>query len=74
LNSLVLIFHESKSNQSEAWKRLFKLLNIQNESAIIELSNESIKFRIISLKSYYQNDDHINDELSFSSAESSIEL
>ncbi len=73
LNSSVLIFRESKDiNQSEAWKESFKLLSIQNESAIIELSNESIKFRFISIKSYYQND-HANDELSFSSAESSIE-
>ncbi len=55
-------------------------MSIQNESAIVELSNESIKFRIISLKSYYQNDDHAdnNDELSLSSSvlsliESSIE-
>ncbi len=64
LNSFVLIFRENKSNQSEAWKESFKLLSIQSESAIVELSNESIKFRSISLKSYYQNDDHTNDELS----------
>jgi hypothetical protein len=57
LNSLVLIFRENKDfNQSESWKESFKLLSIQNESTIIELSNESIKFRITSLKSYYQND------------------
>ncbi len=73
LNSLVLIFREDKNNQSESWKELFKLLSIQSESAIVELSNESTKFRIISLKFYYQNDDHINDELSFSSTESLIE-
>jgi hypothetical protein len=74
LNSSVLIFRESKdTNQSESWKESFKLLSIQNELAIIELSNESIKFRSISLKSYYQNDDHTNDELSSSSIESSTE-
>jgi hypothetical protein len=62
LNLSVLIFREDINiNQSESWKELFKLLNIQNESAIIELSNESIKFRIISLKSYYQNDDHADN-------------
>ncbi len=73
LNSLMLIFREDKDiNQSKTWKESFKLLNIQNESAIIELSNESIKFRSISIKSYYQND-HVNDELSLSSVESSIE-
>ncbi len=74
LNSSVLIFRESKDiNQSESWKESFKLLSIQSESAIVELSNKSIKFRIISLKSYYQNDDHAdnNDELSFSSSVSS---
>ncbi len=76
LNSSLLIFRENKDNQSESWKESFKLLSIQSESAIIELSNELIKFRIILLKSYYQNDDHAdnNDELSFSSTESSIEL
>jgi hypothetical protein len=49
------------------------LLNIQGESAIIELSNEPTKFRSISVKPYYQND-HAdnNDELSPSSAESPI--
>jgi hypothetical protein len=67
LNSFVLIFREDKVfNQSETWKESFKLLSIQNESAIIEMSNESIKFRSISVKSYYQND-HANDELSISS-------
>jgi hypothetical protein len=48
------------------------LLSIQSESAIVELSNELIKFRIISVKSYYQND-HVNDELLSSSTESLIE-
>ncbi len=55
LNLSVLIFRDSKDfNQSELWKESFKLLSIQNELTIIELSNELIKFRIISLKSYYQ--------------------
>ncbi len=49
------------------------MLSIQSESAIVELSNESTKFRFISLKLYYQNDDHANDELSISSMKSSIE-
>jgi hypothetical protein len=72
LNSSVLMFRESKDNQSESWKESFKLLSIQDESTIIKLSNESIKFRIISLKSYYQNDDHAdnNDELSSSMPQS----
>jgi hypothetical protein len=53
LNSSVLMFREDNTDQSESWKELFKLLNIQNESAIVELSNESTKFRSISIKSYY---------------------
>jgi hypothetical protein len=74
LNSSMLIFRENKDNQSEAWKEFFKLLNIQSESAIIELSNESIKFRSISVKSYYQkNHADNNAELSLSSTESLIE-
>jgi hypothetical protein len=66
LNSLVLIFRKSNTDQSESWKKFFKLLSIQSESAIIELSNDSIKFRSISVKSYYQND-HSDDENSSSS-------
>ncbi len=74
LNSFVLIFRESKDiNQSESWKQSFKLLSIQNKSTILELSNKSIKFRIIFLKFYYQDDDHINNELWFSSTKLSIE-
>jgi hypothetical protein len=74
LNSFVLIFCKSKDfNQSESWKDSFKLLSTQKKSTIIELSNESIKFRIISLKSYYQNDDHVNNKLLISLIELSIE-
>jgi hypothetical protein len=68
LNSFVLIFRKSNIDQSKSWKESFKLLHIQNESAIVELSNESIKFRSISVKSYYQDDqdNHVNDENSSS--------
>jgi hypothetical protein len=73
LNSSMLIFREDKDiNQSKTWEESFKLLNTQNESTIIELSNESIKFLNISVKSYYQNN-HANDDLLFSSTESLIE-
>ncbi len=41
-------------------------MHIQSESAIVELPNESIKFRSTSVKSYYQ-DDHVDDENSSSS-------
>jgi hypothetical protein len=66
LNLLVLIFRKNNIDQSESWKESFKLLSIQSESAIVELSNESIKFRSISVKSYYQND-HADNENSSSS-------
>jgi hypothetical protein len=56
LNSSVLIFREDKSiNQNESWIESFKLLNVQNESAIIELSSDSIKFKSTSVKSYHQD-------------------
>ncbi len=67
LNFLILMFRENNIDQSESWKELFKLLSIQNESAIIELSNESIKFRFTSIKSYYR-DDHADDENSSSTS------
>ncbi len=67
LNFSVLMFREDNIDQSESWKELFKLLNIQKESAIIESSNESTKFRSTSVKSYYQ-DDHVDDENSSSSS------
>ncbi len=66
-NSFVLIFKENNIDQSDSWKEFFKLLNIQNESAIIELSNESTKLRSTSVKSYYQNN-HTDDENSSSSS------
>ncbi len=79
LNSFVLIFRESKNiNQSESWQESFKLLNIQNKSAIIELSSDSTKFRFTSVKSYHQdqnlssfNVDQLNtsSSLEFSSSE-----
>ncbi len=67
LNSFVLIFRKNNIDQSKSWKESFKLLSIQSESTIIELSNESTKFRSTSVKSYYQ-DDHVDDENSSSSS------
>jgi hypothetical protein len=71
LNSLILIFRESNTDQSESWKESFKLLSIQSESTIVELSSESTKFRSISVKSYYQ-DNHVENEDSSSSNNSSF--
>jgi hypothetical protein len=77
LNSSMLIFRESKSiNQSESWQESFKLLSIQNESAIIELSSDSTKFRSTSVKSYHQDSnlsfdvDHLNISSSLESSSS----
>jgi hypothetical protein len=71
LNSLVLIFREGKDiNQSGSWQGPFKLLSIQNESAIIELSNESTKFRSTSVKSYYQDVDQLDMSSSLESQSS----
>ncbi len=61
LNSPVLVFREGKTGQSGSWKGPFQLLSIQNESAIVELSNGPTKFRSTSVKPYYQ-DDHADDE------------
>ncbi len=72
LNSSVLIFREDKNiNQSESWQESFKLLNIQKKSVIIELSNDSIKFKSILIKSYHQ-DENVSlsdvDQLNMSSS------
>jgi hypothetical protein len=71
LNSLVLIFREDKDiNQSESWQESFKLLSIQDESAIIELSSDSTKFRSTSVKSYYQDVDQLDISSSLKSRSS----
>ncbi len=70
LNSSTLMFREENTDQSNSWKRLFKLLSIQSESAILELSNESTKFQSISIKSYYQNDYTVENQ-NFSSSSTS---
>jgi hypothetical protein len=71
----VLIFRESKSiNQSESWQESFKLLSIQNESAIIELSSDSAKFRSTSVKSYHQDQNLSSFDVDQSDISSSLEF
>ncbi len=73
LNSDVLVYRESNSNQSESWRDSFKLLNTNDESVIIEFSSDSTKFRSTTIKSYY--DDHVdleNSSLSISIIDFSI--
>jgi hypothetical protein len=53
------VYRERNSNQSESWRDSFKLSNINDESVIIELSNDSTKFRSTTIKSYY--DDHVDN-------------
>jgi hypothetical protein len=60
LNSNVLVYRERNDSQSESWKDLFNLLNVNDESTIIELSNDSTKFRSTMIKSYY-DDNHLEN-------------
>ncbi len=60
LNFNVLVYRERNDNQSESWRNSFKLLNINDESVIIELSSDFTKFRSTTIKSYY--DDHVDLE------------
>jgi hypothetical protein len=65
LNFSILMFHENNIEHSESWKESFRLLSIQNESVIIDLSSESTKFRSTSIQSYYQDENiHSNENLS----------
>jgi hypothetical protein len=60
LNFDVFVYREDNNNQFESWKDSFKLLNTNDESVIIELSNDSTKFRSTTIKSYH--DDHVDLE------------
>jgi hypothetical protein len=55
LNFFVLVYREKNYDQSESWKNSFKLLNVDDESVIIEFSNDSTKFRWTMIKSYYDD-------------------
>jgi hypothetical protein len=67
LNSNVLVYRERNDNQSKSWKDSFKLLNINDESVIIEFSSDSTKFRSTTIKSYYDDNlDLENSSLSIS--------
>jgi hypothetical protein len=64
LNSEVLVYREKNDNQSKSWKDSFKLLNIDDESIIIEFSSDSTKFRSTMIKSYY-DDNHLENSSLF---------
>jgi hypothetical protein len=57
LNSDVLVYREENDSQSESWKNSFKFLSVNDESTIIEFSNDSTKFRSTVIKFYY-DDNH----------------
>jgi hypothetical protein len=66
----VLIFREDKKiNQSRSWQESFKLLDKQNESAIIELLSDSIKFKSTSIKSYHHDIDQLKSSLKSQSSD-----
>jgi hypothetical protein len=56
LNSLVLMYRDRNVDQSQSWKDSYKSLSIENESAVIETTSESTKFRATFIKSYHEND------------------
>ena len=49
LNTSVLMYREHSS-----WQSSYKLLNLKNESTMLKLSSDFIKFKIISVKPYYE--------------------
>jgi hypothetical protein len=58
------VYRGKNDNQSESWKDLFKFLNINDESVIIEFSSDSTKFRSTTIKSYY-DDNHLENSSLF---------
>ena len=61
LNSTILIFRKNETNRANAWNFFYTFFNVQNESTIIDLSNDLISFKIISIRSYHDfADDGIN--------------
>ena len=63
LNSFVLMYRERFADRSNIWKKSFNLINIENESAILNLFNGPTKFRTTSVKPYHDPSDlDIDDE------------
>jgi hypothetical protein len=72
LNSDIFVCREKNDNQSESWKDSFKFLSIDDESAIIEFSSDSTKFRSTMIKSYYDHNHFENSSLLISIADFSF--
>jgi hypothetical protein len=67
-NSNVLVYREENNNQSKSWKDSFKFLNVNDESTIIELSNDSTKFRSTVIKFYYDDNHDLENSSSIDSS------
>ena len=52
LNSDVLVFRESKAGRAGSWKGLYKLIGLEGEQAIVELTSGPTRFRTTSVKGY----------------------
>lgn len=66
INLLVLVYQKGKGSLSEKYKRLYNLLNIEGKLIIIQLLHNSVKFRSISIKRYFiDNQEPILDSLVF---------
>ncbi len=61
LNFSVFVYREKNDDQSKSWKNSFKRLNVNDQSVIIKLSNDSTKFRSTMIKSYYDDNHDLAD-------------
>ena len=53
LNSDVLVFWESKAGGTGSWKGLYKLIGLEGEQAIVELTFGPMRFRTTLVKGYH---------------------
>ena len=54
LNSSILMFWKNVANYANTWQKSYNLLKMKKKSTIIKFRNESTKFKIISIKLFYQ--------------------
>ena len=68
LNLSILMFKKSVANHANTWQNLYNLLKLTKKSTIIEFKNKLMRFKIISIKLFYQNKFEIdkNDKNSIS--------
>ena len=61
LNSSVLMFRKNVADHANTWQKSYNLLKMKKKSTIIEFRNESTKFKIISVKSFYRIEFEFDD-------------